>query len=285
MRVLVTGARGLLGAAIAREFTPAAEVRALGARGPRRHRRSRRRRTPSARARPTSSSTAPPTTTSTAPRTSRDAALRVNAFGVLALARAARRAGATLVHYSTDFVFDGETDRAVHGGGSAEPARRLRGVEAARRLVRARCAARVRAARREPVRRAGPRRRAAGQPRRRSSIAFDAATRCRCSSIGPCRPATPRTSHRRRARSIERSAAPGLYHCVNTGAATWAEIAEEAARLIGCPLRMKPLTLETAALARRARATARCRNAKLAAAGIVMPPWQDALGRYLGGHG
>ena len=34
-------------------------------------------------------------------------ALNANAFAVRALARAAQRAGATLVHYSTDFVFDG----------------------------------------------------------------------------------------------------------------------------------------------------------------------------------
>src|SRR5215213_9054723 len=37
-------------------------------------------------------------------------ALEVNAFGVLVLARAARRTGAVLVHYSTDFVFDGENN-------------------------------------------------------------------------------------------------------------------------------------------------------------------------------
>ena len=34
-------------------------------------------------------------------------ALAANAFGVLSLARAARQTGATLVHYGTDFVFDG----------------------------------------------------------------------------------------------------------------------------------------------------------------------------------
>src|SRR5678815_1972381 len=38
-------------------------------------------------------------------------ALDVNAFGVLALARAARESGAVFVHYSTDFVFDGQTSR------------------------------------------------------------------------------------------------------------------------------------------------------------------------------
>src|SRR5690606_15872637 len=48
------------------------------------------------------------------------AALAVNGFAVLNLARAAREAGAMLVHYGTDFVFDGrstepytETDRPV----------------------------------------------------------------------------------------------------------------------------------------------------------------------------
>ena len=39
------------------------------------------------------------------------AALAANAWGPKNLARAATRVGATLVHYSTDFVFDGETDR------------------------------------------------------------------------------------------------------------------------------------------------------------------------------
>ena len=39
------------------------------------------------------------------------AALEGNAFGVQALARAAAREGAVLVHYSTDFVFDGNADR------------------------------------------------------------------------------------------------------------------------------------------------------------------------------
>ena len=38
-------------------------------------------------------------------------ALLVNAFAVRLLASAATEAGSTLVHYSTDFVFDGETSR------------------------------------------------------------------------------------------------------------------------------------------------------------------------------
>ena len=76
---------------------------------------------------------------------------------------------------------------------------------------------------------------------------------------------------------IERGVAPGLYHCVNAGAASWARIAEEAARLMGLPLRMKPLTLESATLAAPRPRYCALSPAKLAAAGIVMPTWQDAL--------
>jgi dTDP-4-dehydrorhamnose reductase len=40
-----------------------------------------------------------------------EAALAVNATGAAAVARAAAAAGAAIVHYSTDFVFDGELER------------------------------------------------------------------------------------------------------------------------------------------------------------------------------
>jgi dTDP-4-dehydrorhamnose reductase len=84
---------------------------------------------------------------------------------------------------------------------------------------------------------------------------------------------------------LEREVAPGLYHCVNAGAATWAQIAEAAARVMGLPLHMKPLTLESANLAARRPRYCVLSPGKLAAAGVVMPAWEDALGRYLSGFG
>ena len=109
MRVLLTGARGLLGAAIAREFhgeavtafdheqldvTDADTVRAAVDR------------------------LEPDLIVNCAAYNNVDEAesqaaraLDVNAFAVLTLAQAARARGATLVHYSSDFVFDGEADR------------------------------------------------------------------------------------------------------------------------------------------------------------------------------
>ena len=117
MRVVVTGASGLLGAAIVREFADA-EVHAF------RH----------GELDVASESSVDDALAATRPEvvincaayndvdraeSEPDAALRTNAFGVLTLARAARQVNAVLVHYSTDFVFDGETNRPVRGGGPA----------------------------------------------------------------------------------------------------------------------------------------------------------------------
>ena len=56
---------------------------------------------------PTWSSTARRSPTSTAPRRTKSGAYGVNAIGAENVARAAAAAGKTLVHVSTDFVFDG----------------------------------------------------------------------------------------------------------------------------------------------------------------------------------
>jgi dTDP-4-dehydrorhamnose reductase len=48
-------------------------------------------------------------------------AIKGNALGVRALARASGAVGATLVHYSTDFVFDGEGERPYSEADAARP--------------------------------------------------------------------------------------------------------------------------------------------------------------------
>ena len=111
------------------------------------------------------------------------------------LAAVAARTGATLVHYSTDFVFDGaERATPYTEADAAQPAERLRRLEAARRVVRGDGAARLRAARREPVRRrlrAQQRRQAARWPRAGRAASA-------CSPIATSRRATSPTSSRRR---------------------------------------------------------------------------------------
>jgi dTDP-4-dehydrorhamnose reductase len=76
-------------------------------------------------------------------------------------------------------------------------------------------------------------------------------------------------------------APPGVYHCVNSGQTTWYELAEESARLLGVPPRLRPITMDTAALkAPRPRYCALA-NRKLADAGFPMPTWNDSLRRWL----
>ncbi len=280
MRVLVTGARGLLGAAILREFHDAtlyayghqeldvADEDAVTA--------------AVASAKPDAVINCAAYNDVDAAERNASTALRVNAFGVLALARAARRAGAALVHYSTDFVFDGETDRPY----TEEDTPRPRGVYAASKLLGDWFAAdagrayvlRVESLFGEP-----------GADSRRGSLGT-IVDRIRAGAEVPVfidRTVSP-TYTLDIARStravLERQLAPGVYHCVNTGAVSWAVVAEEAARLIGQPLRMKPLTLESANLAAPRPRYCALSPGRLAAAGVVMPPWQDALTRYLGGQ-
>jgi dTDP-4-dehydrorhamnose reductase len=213
-----------------------------------------------------------------------EAALRVNALAVLALARAARRVSATLVHYSTDFVFDGEADRPYREEDPANP----RSVYATAKLLGDWFAGdaphayvlRVNGLFGHP-----------GPDGARQGSLGTIVDRIREGVEVPVfvdRTVSPSyttdVAHATRA-VLERALAPGLYHCVNDGFASWAEIAAEAARLMRLPLRMKPLTLESANLAAKRPRYCALSPAKLATAGVVMPTWQDALGRYLSGSG
>jgi dTDP-4-dehydrorhamnose reductase len=200
---------------------------------------------------------------------------------VLGLARAASATGAALVHFSSDFVFDGETDRPYIEEDRPNPL----STYAASKLLGdwfAAEAPRAYVLRVESL--FGP----AGTERARRGSLGMIVDSIRQGSEVPVftdRVVSPSytTDVARAARLlVEQGAEPGLYHCVNTGHASWREIAEEAAALIGAPLRMRPLTLASAALrARRPRFCA-LSNARLAAAGVQMPSWEEALREFLG---
>jgi len=277
MRVLVTGARGLLGSAIVRAFQ-GAELHAFS------HQQLDV--GDEAAVAAAIASVAPDVIINCAAyndvdQAQRDAetALRVNAFGVLALARAARTAGATLVHYSTDFVFDGETDRPYVEADRPSP----RSIYASSKLLGdwfAADAPRAYVLRVESLF-GGP-----GPGGRRGSLGT-IVDRIRAGAEVPVfvdRTVSPSyTADIAWATRgvLERNLPAGVYHCVNDGFAGWAEIAGEAARLLGLAWKMRPLTLESAALAAPRPRFCAMSSAKLAAAGIVMPSWEDALERYL----
>ena len=80
---------------------------------------------------------------------------------------------------------------------------------------------------------------------------------------------------------VERGPPEGLYHCVNSGMATWLELAGEVARQLGREGRLVPISV--ADVRQKARRPKFCAlsNAKLASIGVAMPTWQDGLTRYL----
>ncbi len=74
---------------------------------------------------------------------------------------------------------------------------------------------------------------------------------------------------------------PGLYHCVNSGHATWLEVAEELRRLLNRPSASVVGTRAADANLRASRPLfAALSTAKLGTAGILMPDWRDALSRH-----
>ena len=86
-------------------------------------------------------------------------------------------------------------------------------------------------------------------------------------------------------RMLTDGCAPGLYHAVNTGSATWFDFTCEIIRRAGVEAAVTPCaTGEYPVRAARPRYSA-LDNAKVSASFGAMPPWQDALDRYLHAKG
>jgi dTDP-4-dehydrorhamnose reductase len=207
-------------------------------------------------------------------------ALQANALGVRALARASEECGARLVHYSTDFVFDGAGARPYTEEDEPSP----QSVYAASKLLGEWFAAEVPGSyvlRVESLFGRAP----GGPPAKGSVESILAAFRAgRAPRVFEDRTVSPTYIIDAAAATLallERRCAPGLYHLVCSGHATWLEFALEAARLLGLPPRVEPVKVADVSLrASRPRYCA-LSNAKLASQGIAMPVWQDALARHL----
>jgi len=208
-------------------------------------------------------------------------ALAVNAFAVRSLARAAEETGAVLVHYGSDFVFDGNTSTPYDEQALPSP----RSTYAITKLLGDWFA--LNAPRGFVLRVESLFGSAGGWSGRSGSFdgiaeRLEKGVEVEAFTDRVVSPSYVEDVARATKHLVEAGAEPGLYHCVNSGNATWYEIAEETARLLGVVPRLRPVTLDTMKLkASRPRYSA-LSNRKLAAAGFEMPTWQDALRRWVG---
>ena len=214
-------------------------------------------------------------------------AVAVNAHAVREMARACDARGARLVHVSTDYVFGGDAARTrplreddpiaplnVYGASKAmgETLARL----ACEDLVVLRVASLFGTAGAsgkggnfvETMIRAG---------RERGAL--------RVVDDQTMSPTATADVARLLVRMLAEGAAPGCYHAVNTGAATWCDFARAIVRGAGVEAAVTPCRSEEyPTRAARPRYSA-LDNARAAAAFGPMPPWQEALERYLDAQG
>jgi dTDP-4-dehydrorhamnose reductase len=203
-------------------------------------------------------------------------ALAVNAFVPQSLARAARAVDATLVHYSTDFVFDGHATRPYTESDAPNP----QSVYGQSKLMGewlASDAPRAYVLRVESL---------FGGPAARSSI-DRIITSLR--SGEPARVFVDRVVTPSFVDDVvdatwsllTREAEPGLYHVVNAGETTWHALGAEAARLLGTDANLVPVRVADVPMRAARPQYCALSTARLAGAGVSMPAWQDALGRYI----
>ena len=204
-------------------------------------------------------------------------ALAINAWAVRTMARAANELDATFVHYSTDFVFDGASDRPYREDDTPNP----RSAYAVSKLLGEWFAADVP---RHYVLRVES---LFGGSRGRSSVdrmltAILSSQEVKAFGDRTVSPSYVEDVIDATVALVDGSRPWGLYHCVNTGWTTWAGVAREIARLADRPdARITEVAMSDAGLLAPRPKFAALSNAKLALTGIEMPTWQDALARYV----
>jgi dTDP-4-dehydrorhamnose reductase len=211
-------------------------------------------------------------------------ALAVNAMAVRSLARAAERHGAALMHYSTDFVFDGKAQVPYTEDVPPSP----RSVYAMSKLLGewfALDAPRGYVLRVESLFGTPP-----GFTGRRGTLekiveGLEAGREVRVftdrvvspSHVGDVAAATRHL--------LDSGAAPGLYHCVNSGHTTWHDVAVVVAGALGVTPRLLPMTTAEVSLPAARPQYCALDAGKLAAAGYTMPGWRSAVERWIAERG
>jgi dTDP-4-dehydrorhamnose reductase len=274
--VLITGASGQLGEAMAAQLVPHHEVVSMG--------RAELDVAHAGATQATIAAVCPDVIVNCAAYTNVDgaesdptAALAANAWGVRTLARAAADINATLVQFSTDFVFDGTGNRPYREDDPPNP----RGTYAVSKLLGEWFAAEAPTwyvLRVESL---------FGGPRARSSVDrilqnLQAGREVVAFSDRTVSPSYVDDVVQATSALIDAGSPSGVYHCVNSGWTTWSGLAKELAAIVGKPdAPIRDILMTDAGLIAPRPKFAALSNDKLADTGITMPTWQSALRRHV----
>jgi dTDP-4-dehydrorhamnose reductase len=210
----------------------------------------------------------------------RAAAFALNAEGPRLLADAASRHDAVLVHYSSDYVFDGNSDVPYRETDPVNPlnvygASKLAGEEAVRRGPR------------HYVLRIESLFGGVGLKGHRATVDYIADRLVAQDVVWAAVDRTVTPSYVPDVIYVTRSLLEhpvpyGTYHCVATGPTTWYELAQEIAASLGGNGRIEPTrATQMKMIALRPKFCA-LSNDKLAAVGVLLPPWRSAIRRHFG---
>ena len=214
-----------------------------------------------------------------AAETDQRTAFAVNSDGPALLAAAADSIGAVLVHFSTDYVFDGEAWQAYTETEQTNPvnvygASKMTGEVAAQRVSR------------HYVLRVSSLFGGKGLNGHRATVDYIADTLLAGAAVQAAvdRIVTPSYAPDVAMAVVAllgNSAPYGTYHCVSSTSTSWYELAEEISRRIGLAACIEPVrAADLKTVARRPRFCA-LSNQKLASVGITMPSWQSAISRHV----
>jgi dTDP-4-dehydrorhamnose reductase len=204
-------------------------------------------------------------------------ALEVNALGPLVLARAARKVGALLVHFSTDYVFDGCASRPYHEDDLPRPL----GAYGVSKLAGEHLAA---SARGEwlVVRTSGVFGRG-GSKQKGGSFVDRILARAR--SGQPLRVVSDQVFSpsyapdlARGALELVRAGARGLVHVTNAGSCSWHDMAVEALCVSGLDVPVEPIAAESLEQPAARPAYSVLDNGRAHSLGLSpLRPWKEAL--------
>jgi len=207
-------------------------------------------------------------------------ALRANGCAPYLIALGADRRGATLVHFGTDYVFDGLKRAAYVESDAPHPLNAYGRTKLCGDVLVAAAAPRHYLARVSSVFGAGARGRRVNFVERVVAAARDGAP-LELMGDGAISPTYASDAAELVARLLGACAPYGTYHVANRGACSWFDFAHEIATLTGSSPRLVRLnSVGSDRFVHRPLFSA-LESERLLALGILSRPWQDGLRRYL----